>query len=405
MSRKAGNWLETYLRYTANGETPEIIHFWVGVSTLAGAMRRKIWIDQKRFYWFPNFYIIIVARPGIVSKTTTMDLGMDLLKQVPGINFGADSVTWQGLVKKFSEIGEMFQYGEDFLPMSALTLASGELGDLINFQDRQMVTAYISLWDARAKFDKETKHSGNEAISAPWINLVGCTTPHWIAENIPQSAIGGGLLSRIIFVFGEKKMRYVSYVDEVVVADEQIALREALISDLTHIANNLVGPMSISEKARAWGREWYEKMWKEAESSMSDDQIDGFVARKQTHVHKLAMVLSVSASDNLVITEEHLRLAEAMVRATEKDLPKVFAKIGRSEDSLHSERLLNFIKRHSPVPYEVAFRHVHAYFPGFKEFSDTLEALVRSGQVKLDMSSSPEPLKAKLVYVQPGGNG
>lgn len=399
MTRAAGNWLDTYLRYTEGTETPKLIHFWTGVVTLAGVMRRRVWIDMRRFVWYPNFYVIIVAPPGVISKTTTMDLGVNLLKEVPGINFGPDVVTWQALVTRFSQINEMFQYGEDFIPMSAMTLASGELGNLINFADRDMLNAYIALWDARAKFDKETKTSGSDAISAPWINMIGCTTPHWIAENVPQAAVGGGFTSRCIFVYAEEKIAFVPYPDEVVVDAEQERMRENLIADLNYIALNLTGPFTITEAGRVWGREWYKKLWQEAKQSASADQIDGFIARKQTHVHKLAMVLSVSGGDSLVIDEAHLRLAEMMVSATEKDLPKVFARIGRSEESLHAERLLDVIRRYSPIQYESAFRAVYAQFPNFKDFASVLEGLIRSGQVRLDMSESAEPTKAKLYYL------
>ena len=100
---------------------------------------------MKRFSWFPNFYIIFVAPPGVISKTTTMGMALDLLKQVPGVKFGPDVITWPALVTAFAAAGESFQYGEDWIPMSPLTLASGELGNLINPQDREMVNLYITL--------------------------------------------------------------------------------------------------------------------------------------------------------------------------------------------------------------------------------------------------------------------
>jgi len=79
------------------------MHFWTGVSTLAGALRRKVWVDMGYFKWFPNFYIILVAPPGIVSKSTTAGIGMSLLRQVPDIQFGPDVITWQALVQSFAE--------------------------------------------------------------------------------------------------------------------------------------------------------------------------------------------------------------------------------------------------------------------------------------------------------------
>jgi hypothetical protein len=50
-------------------------------STLAGALRRRVWLDQAYFRWHPNFYIVLVAPPGIVSKSTTAGVGMSLAQK------------------------------------------------------------------------------------------------------------------------------------------------------------------------------------------------------------------------------------------------------------------------------------------------------------------------------------
>src|SRR6185369_14226993 len=103
-------------------EAPRQMYFWTGVSTLAGVLRRKVWIDQAYFTWYPNFYIVLVAPPGIVSKSTTANIGMNLLHQVPGVKFGPDIVTSQALVSAFAESAETFEFNAEFYPMSALTL-------------------------------------------------------------------------------------------------------------------------------------------------------------------------------------------------------------------------------------------------------------------------------------------
>lgn len=385
------------MEYTSGTEAPRRMHFWTGVSTIAACLRRKVWVDMKRFKWYPSFYIIFVAKPGIVSKTTTMDLGIDLLKLVPGIKFGPDTVTWQALATKFAEAEESFQLGEDWLPMSPLTLASGELGNLINPQDRDMVNFYITMWDGRSSFEKVTKGSGSDSISAPWINLIGCTTPHWIADNMPQAVVGGGFTSRCVFIFADRKMEFITWPDEHVQSNHD-ELAAKLVADLEYISRELAGPISISPEAREWGREWYKKLWTQGIDSIKDERLEGYLARKQTHMVKLAMVLSVSRSDSLVITLEDLILADGMLAETEKDLDKVFSKIGRTEESLDSERFLEFVKRCGKISYAKAFRHIHTAFPDFRDFTGMLEGHLRSGTIKLSYDG-PDPTKdAVLIY-------
>jgi hypothetical protein len=85
LKRHYSNWLQSFMEYAGYGEAPPHMYFWIGVSTIAGVLRRRVWIDEIKFQWFPNFYIVLVAPPGIVSKTTTMGIGHDLLKLVPGV--------------------------------------------------------------------------------------------------------------------------------------------------------------------------------------------------------------------------------------------------------------------------------------------------------------------------------
>ena len=398
MTRSLKDWLPAYLDYTSGTEAPRLMHFWTGVSCIAACLRRKVWIDMKRFQWFPNFYIIFVAPPGIISKTTTMDMGMDLVKQVPGVKFGPDVVTWQALVTSFAAAQEDFQFGEDWLPMSPLTLASGELGNLINPQDRDLVNLFITLWDGRKSFEKITKGSGTDIVSAPWINMIGCTTPHWIADNMPAATVGGGFTSRCVFVYADRKENFIALPDEHTRPDHE-AYAKTLVADLEHISTSLVGEYKIGEPARVWIRAWYQAMWSTHNERIDDARLDGYLARKQTHMLKLALILSASRGDDQEIILDDVVLADKMLEATEHDLDKVFSRIGRSEDSLQAERFIAFIKRFGKLPYTKAYQHIHSYFPDFRDFEGVLAGAIRSGQIRMQFEgNSTQPEAAVLIY-------
>jgi hypothetical protein len=91
MPRHFSNWLKAYCLFTDSREAQLDFHFWTGVSTIAAALRRKVWKDELLFKWTPNFYIIFVGPAGIVTKSTTLNIGYKLLAQVPNIHFGLDS--------------------------------------------------------------------------------------------------------------------------------------------------------------------------------------------------------------------------------------------------------------------------------------------------------------------------
>jgi hypothetical protein len=322
---------------------------------------------------------------------------MRLLRRVPGIHFGPDVVTWQALVGKFAESTETFLYKGEHNIMSALTLESSEFGNLLDPQDKAMVDLLVNLWDGKqGAFEKTTKMSGNDVVENPWINLIACTTPSWIAGNFPEYMVGGGFTSRCIFVYADEKDKYVAY-PGLHVPDNLEAQEDSLVADLRHIAENISGEYVLSRPAVAWGETWYQHHYENRPESLSEDRFGGYIARKQTHIHKLAMVLAASRSDKLIISVEDLQLANEMVTDLESDMPNVFAKIGRSDVSLQAERLLTFIARKGYVTKTEAYRYTHAYFPSAKEFDDVVDGLIRSGQIRVGIMGN----EIKLTCLPP----
>lgn len=393
MTRQFPDWLSAFMDYASYGEAPRHMYFWSGVSAVAGALRRKVWIDQAYFKWFPNFYIVLVAPPGIVSKSTTAGIAMNLLRKVPGIRFGPDVVTWPALISAFAESTEGFELNSEVHVMSALTLESSEFGNLLNPQDKDMVDLLVALWDGKpGTFEKKTKHSGNDSVENPWINLIACTTPSWIAGNFPEYMIGGGFTSRCVFVYADQKAKFVAYPGQTV-PKNHTEMAAALVADLEHISC-LAGEMRLTPEALRWGEAWYQKHYTVRNTSLDDDRFGGYIARKQTHIHKLAMVLSASTADDLKISAEHLAIADQMVSDLEPDMQFVFSKIGKSDNALYAERLIWFVHSKGRVPYHEAYRYVHSYFPSMRDFEDILAGCLRAGYIKLEQSGGTMTLSA-----------
>lgn len=384
MARLLEDWLETFLDYSEHTEAPKFMRTWAGVSAIASCLRKKVWIDNYYFRWTPNFFVIFVAPPGIVAKSTTADIAMDLVREVPGVKFGPDIVTWQSLVTSFAGASESFQFppdSGDWHPMSAITLVASELGNLINPKDKEMVNLFINLWDGRKRLDKQTKMSGTDIVESPWINLIACTTPHWIADNMPAATVGGGFTSRCVFLYADEKAKFVAY-PKLHIPKGIEAVREALIHDLEYISMNLCGEYILTPEALIWGEDWYKKLWsKDTRKTYDDDQMNGYVARKQTHTHKLAMILAASRRDELSITAEDLQVADVMLSSIESEMPKVFSRIGRTEESLQAEKFIAAIVRRGSIPYADAYKLIHAHFPDFRDFEGVLNGAIRSGQI------------------------
>ncbi len=380
-------------------EAPKLLRSWSGISAIASALRKRVWIDQDQFQWTPGLYIVFVGPPGVSTKSTTTDLSSSLLREIPGIKFGPNNITWQALATAFANSAEAFEYppgSGDQNPMSPITLVSRELGSLLNPKDGDLVNLFIELYDGAKTYQKQTKMSGNDTIEQPWINMMGATTPSWIADNVPHSALGGGLISRIIFLYGDEKEKLVAYpADAIRNKAVHDAVRKALIHDLEHISMNLVGPYELTPEAKKWGTDWYHRLWEGAKGKYNDDKVMGYLARKQTHMHKLAMVLSAAYKDELKITLDDLQLADKMLDSVEASLEKVFAQIGRSQMSVQAEQFINLIANKGLVSYSEAYKLVHAYFPDARDYEGVLAGALRSGQLYMHLTPEGQFLSTK----------
>lgn len=376
------------MHHTRASESPDAFHFWTGVGTIAGALRRRVWIDMRHFQWTPNFYIILVGPPGIASKSTTVRIGTSLLEQVPGVKFGPQSMTWQSLTQSMEESVEYVKYvdsaGVDQLQaMSPITCSVPELGTFLKMDDSALVDVLISMWDGQLEnWGHKTKSSGNIEIKNPWLNLLACTTPSWLEQHFPTSMIGGGLTSRIMFIYGDKKRHLVAYPDEHSPESDYHAQRQSLISDLQRIAL-LSGNYSLSPAARKWGTHWYENLWVKRPTDMANDRYSGYISRKQTHLHKLAMVLAAAQRDQMVIEDTDLQMADTLLTAIEPDMIRVFESVGVVDESKNVANLLAHVRAYTWIEPNTLFNLLRNNMTE-KDYKNALRISLEQGLLSIE---------------------
>lgn len=383
MTRHLHDWLTEFVGNSAWGEAPQKMYFWVGVGTIAAALQRKVWIDQISFQWYPNLYILLVADPGVIAKSTTTDLGFKhLLRNIPGIKFGPSTLTWQSLYDALAEVGEeiVTPWGE-VITQQSLVISAREFGTLVNPKDTELIDQLVSIWDCET-ISKRTRMDGQTNILTPCLNIISCTTPAWISENVPRYMIGGGFASRTIFVYGKEKEQFVAYPRKKVPPDYK-ERKSRLISDLEQISK-LVGEYTLTPEAEEWGEAWYEHFHREESKKLDQTLVGGYIARKQTLAHKVAMCLAASKRDRLIIEKDDLQRATRLLTELEADMPFVYAKIGLSAEAEAGESIISFLRRYEGrVPFTILYKHMHPRFPRPEDFERVMEGLKNAGKVKI----------------------
>lgn len=368
------------------GEAPPYFYFWVGVATMAAAMRRRVWLNMGTFVWYPNLYTLLVAPPGVIQKSSTSDLGIRILKKIPGMVQGPTTLTWQSLYDAFLDAGDEFPISPtETITQYPLYINSPELGISLNMKDTDMINQLIHMWDGY-ELKKRTRMDGELLIPTPCLNIIACTTPSWIAENVPQYLIGGGLTSRMLFVYGEKKERYIAYPQQVI-PEDYIAKQEMLTRDLERISQ-VIGPFTLTPEAYEWGTEWYRDFHENQAPKLDKTLIGGYIARKQTLVHKVAMVLSLSQGNSLIIDRATLERAVLLITELEKNMPQVYNRIGMSNDANASEAILDFLRRMGgSSDFNILYRTQHSKYPNPEIFEKVLSGMIEAGYIKIDKAA------------------
>lgn len=376
--RHFDNWLQAYENYTDNTEAPRSFHAWTGISVLGAALARKCWVNVGRFTLYPSFYITFVAPPGIATKSTTAGMGMDLLEEAGVIRKFDGSLTWQSIIDELQDASGQVTVNNKRLEMASLQLFASELGVLLSSGDSgEMIDMFVDLWDGKPRFKRRTRGGGVTEIARPFLNMLACTTPSWLAKNAANYVIDGGFFSRTIFVYADKKAKYIAYPDDTADPD----MRGHLVADLKRIAQ-LCGEFTITDEARAWGDQWYVELHENPPEHLANEMFQFYRSRRQAHLHKVAMVLSAARSTEQVIDIEDMVIAESLLVSMEKDLANVYEAVVAAEKVESYKLIVKGVRTNPGVLKTDLFRNMASKVT-YHEFEAGINAAIFARDIKL----------------------
>src|SRR3990167_2717416 len=338
MTRRLVHWLDTFKAWTLpRSEVQESMILWAGLFSIAAAIRRKVYFPKEAGLgvWdcYPFMYLMFVAPPGM-RKTTTLGYSLELFDGLPDLVAGPQACSQAALSDALFKS-----------PDTSLYIIAEEFSDLLLKSGNEMYEFLTSAFDGRKKFVTSTISRGIEFIENPCINLAAGTTPIWIADNMPESAIGGGYASRVIFLY-ENKLRRKQLFHDNLDFEELNKLKEDLQHDLRHISKEVAGRFAIDKDAKDFFEAWYQK----AEPEKSQPKLQGYYQRKHVHILKLAMLFHLSYSDDLLLSLHDVKMAMKILEETiEIKLPSVFEGVGKNTYSFDMHDISRYIKEKRKV--------------------------------------------------------
>ena len=378
--RKLKNWLAAYTQFTSNTEAPEKFHRWTAISTIAGALNRKCWLNLGRFPIYPSFYIVFVAPPGIATKSTTASRGIALLRETKVIAEYEGSLSSAGLWDEMKDSERIIQFDKGTQQMCCLNVFASELGVLFTQQAADLIDPLVDMWDGKPSLRHRTRGAGKMEIPRPYLNLLACTTPSWLANNANLYAIDGGFFSRTVFVYAEEKEKLIAYPEA---AQDSEAMKADLCHDLSLIGE-LKGEFTMTEDARRYGEVWYSALYKDPPEHLKGELFQGYRSRRQNHLHKTAMVVSASVRADMVIDIDEMMEADDLLTSFEKDLAIVYQSVSVNKDTKNYQRIKKdvFAAGNGGLTKVTAFRLVSSLMT-WADFDQAIQALDFAREIKM----------------------
>src|ERR1035437_10115896 len=273
MSRELSDWLDAYLEYTTSSEPPTSYHVWCGLAVIAGALQRKVYLQQgleRTIY--PNLYVILVGPSGRTRKGVALGIAKDLLSKVSTVSIAPESSSGrEALILAMKRAKANFTDPTDgqIKYHCALSAFSEELSVFLGQGDIKFLANLTDWYDSKDDWAYETIGRGRDAIQGVCFNMVGGTAPEWIQSMLPREAIGGGYTARVIFIVEEWKKKISP---DHTLTEREHELFNALTDDLNRISI-LSGEFTFEPSAKQAYIDWYvneDKVMRSGKMPVSD---------------------------------------------------------------------------------------------------------------------------------------
>ncbi len=327
--RNFPNWLDAYFDYAKDGFCPDKFHRWMGISVLAAALERKVWVERDKIKTFPNIYVYLIAPPG-VGKSTAMEFAVDILRTTDAVIL-PNKMSQASLLTLMAKNQKSFQLGSVVINQCSAYYYASEAAASFTSDHDNMISMVTELYDCKAMYDKHLEsYSQTKRIPNPCLSLSAAMTFDYLKVLVNETTIHGGLASRVFYIVEpEHPNRAGKWERGARQNPQQLKyLRDMLGGDLMRI-HNLKGPMRIDPDFlplwNAWETEHNAQMGK------MTPKLAALSSRKAAGVTKLAALMSVAESDELLIRPHHFERAVELIGEATKYLPLVITHASMSD--------------------------------------------------------------------------
>lgn len=331
------DFINSVLDATEQSEAPTSFYYWSALAAISAVVKSRVHISlyDGMLETVPNIYVLLIAKSGL-RKGHPVSLAEKLVSRTNSTKVIAGRSSIQAIIQQLSKTRTTPNGGPPELNANGFIVNDEFSTSLVRDQDALTIlttlydTHYHDTWTNTLKGG--TGSGITETLKNPCITLLGALNQAHFQDMMTQKEIEGGFIARCLLIQEDRRSRINSGLRSSGKPFDFSRLHERLI-EISHLS----GRMTVSEAAIDIFDEWYND-WLPEEG----EDKTGAANRVHTQILKVAMLLSLSRSDSLVIGVEEIKAAMQACHGHLQSAKNV-ANTGRSEDAWKASRVLDVL--------------------------------------------------------------
>ncbi len=346
-------------------------------ASIGSAISLSRWIVWGTKRMFANFWVIILGESTRSRKTTSLDIGLKMVKKrnddIQGRNFLLPS---RSSMSSLLEILEYEKYG--VIEHSELATFLELLKKGFNCDMKSLLTSFFDVPESY-KVNFITKDDTN--LEYPIFSIATASTPVWLKHNLHKGDATSGFLARFLFAFQNRKTRSIP-----IPKKPDANKIELLYKVFVKLYELEPEEIIFDEKFETVYSEFYHESDKLIEELSVDNAMKSIFSRLQTdYFLKFTILECVLAGKTTASKDEALR-AKYLVAFYMAQAMATIKNISPDEQMELETKLLKFIRNKKEVTSTEIHRHFNNHLSAQK-INSVLGSLIKAGLIVKDRST------------------
>lgn len=394
------DFIELYLKYTAETEPPTIYHRWCAITAIGALLGRNRYIKFGHSRIFPNVYCMFIGEAGS-RKSTAIKLTKKLLIEAEYETFSTNKTSEAKFLLNLEgrdeedilagqlangkrakpvldSVTEEHIWGKDAStdtePREVFIVAD-EFNVFIGTGNIDFCTTLGDLWDwdsPNKPWTQGLKNSASVSIFQPTVSILGGNTAENFMRAFPPEMLGNGFLSRLVIIHAEPSSRQYPFPPEPDDNDTKF-----LINYIRTIKADTGGQTEIDADARSILGDIY-KRWE----PLPDTRFKYYNTRRYIHLLKTCIIMAASQGRNVITAYDVIR-ANTILAAAELSMPTALGEFGKGRNSDVASKVMTVINdAKAAIKAPEIWKSVHKDLEKPAQLQDILDSLRHAGKLQ-----------------------